>query len=92
MTTPALIITIATIVGKLIPVGTDIMQAINSGMADGNLSAEEAEEIGRKIGEAAGPALDVPVKGRDVIHGPALGLIGAGLGRIARQIVLAHRG
>ena len=90
--TLSVILAVVATVGKLIPVAAEIAEAVTTAYADGELTAEEAEAIGREIGMAAGPALDVPVNGHDVVHGPALALIGGGLARIARQVVIAKRG
>ena len=86
-----IILPIVTTVGKLVPVAADVTEAVVEAMADKEISAEDAEAIGRKIGEAAGKALTIPVNGRDVAHPPAFGLIGGGLGRLARQVIIAKR-
>ena len=90
--TPTVLVAVVSIVGKLIPIAAEIAEAVTAAMADGELSAEEAEAAGRALGMSAGPALDVRINGHDVIHGPALALIGGGLARIARQVVIARRG
>lgn len=87
-----IILPIVATIGRLVPMGAEIAGAVVDRMADGEISADDAEAIGRKLGEAAGKALTVPVNGRDIAHPPAFGLIGGGLGRLARQVVLAKRG
>lgn len=91
MTTSILLTVLATF-GKMIPLAGQVVTAIVTAFDDRDITAEEAEAIGRAIGMEAGPALDVRIDGHDVVHGPALALIGGGLARIARQVVIAKRG
>jgi hypothetical protein len=75
---------------QLYPLVRDVAETVADAMRDGDITAEEAEAIGRALGRQAGQ-LVVKVNGHDVVHGPATELIGGGFGRIARQVVLALR-
>ena len=66
----------------------DIYTELMNAMADGEITAGEADEIGESVAKTLGD-IQIRVKGKDVVHMPAQKLICRGLARICRQVILA---
>lgn len=67
-----------------------IYDALQVAMEDGEITSEEADEIGRTVAISLGD-IQIKVKGRDVMRMPAQKLVCQGLARIIRQIIIAKK-
>jgi len=66
----------------------DIYAELQGAMADGEITSEEADEIGTAVAKTLGD-IQIRVNGKDVVRMPAQKLICRGLARICRQVILA---
>ena len=66
----------------------DIYSELQEAMSDGEITSEEADDIGTAVAKTLGD-IQIRVKGKDVVHMPAQKLICRGLARICRQVILA---
>jgi len=67
-----------------------IYDALEMAMEDGEITSDEADEIGETVAKGLGD-IQIKVKGRDVMRMPAQKLVCRGLARIIRQVILAKR-
>jgi hypothetical protein len=65
-----------------------IYSELQDAMSDGEITSEEADEIGLTVAKSLGD-IQIRVKGKDIVHMPAQKLICRGLARICRQVILA---
>ena len=66
----------------------EIYSELQEAMSDGEITAEEADEIGNAVAKTLGD-IQIRVNGKDVVHMPAQKLICRGLARICRQVIHA---
>jgi len=67
-----------------------IYDALQIAMEDGEITSEEADEIGESVARSLGD-IQIKVKNRDVMRMPAQKLVCRGLARIIRQIIIAKK-
>ena len=65
-----------------------IYAELQTAMSDGEITSEEADEIGETVAKSLGD-IQIRVNGKDIIRMPAQKLIWRGLARICRQVILA---
>ena len=66
----------------------EIYSELQEAMSDGEITAEEADEIGNAVAKTLGD-IQIRVNGKDVVHMPAQKLICRGLASICRQVIHA---
>lgn len=66
--------------------------AVADAMEDGRVTADEGEQIGRRVSDLSGDLLDIRIRGVDVVDADAQADILGGIGRIAARILSARAG
>ena len=66
-----------------------VAEAVSDAAADGHITPDEGEAIGRRLSSLSGDLLEVRIKGRDVVDLDAQADMLGALGRIVARIVNA---
>ena len=79
---------IGAIVSTIVAASSQLYELIEAAMEDGELTSEEAAEIGRLFSKDVLGNLRITRHGRDILHAPAQAAICEGLARMIRQDII----
>ena len=85
---PSVVLQSIGVVWQLVGPLTSVVEQLTS--IDGDLSGEDARDIGYEVSDTLGD-MQIRVRGRDILHRPAQREILGGLARIANQLVRVNR-